>query len=95
MGRDGRAAASFVIGPDGSPLTFAELPAPDTSRWVARRKAQVVAAVQGGLISLDEACSRYALTTEEFLTWRDAVKRFGVPGLRATRAQRYRDATHH
>jgi len=36
-------------------------------RWVIRRKAQVVAAVRGGLLSLEEACSRYMLTVEEFL----------------------------
>ena len=48
----------YVIGPDGSPLTVADLPAPGT-RWVVRRKAEVVAAVRGGLLSLEEACSRY------------------------------------
>jgi hypothetical protein len=30
----------------------------------------VVAAVRGGLLSLEEACQRYTLTTEEFLSWR-------------------------
>jgi Protein of unknown function (DUF1153) len=49
----------YVIGPDGSPLTIADLPAPDTLRWVVRRKAEVIAAVRGGLLSLDEASSRY------------------------------------
>ncbi|HEX3809675.1 MAG TPA: DUF1153 domain-containing protein [Rhizomicrobium sp.] len=95
MGRDGRPAASFVIGPDGTPLTFDDLPPANTKRWVARRKAEVVAAVQGGLITLDAACTRYALTAEEFLTWRDAVSRFGVAGLRATHMQEYRDAVRH
>ena len=33
-----------------------ELPAPDTKRWVARRKAVVVNAVRSGAISLEEAC---------------------------------------
>ena len=50
-----------MIGPDGSPLTIADLPTPGTKRWVARRKAEVVAAVRGGLLSLEEACSRYTL----------------------------------
>ena len=54
-----------VIGPDGSPLTIADLPAPGTTRWVIRRKAEVVAAVRGGLLSLEEACQRYMLTVEE------------------------------
>ena len=67
-----------------------ELPEPRTKRWVPRRKAQVVAAVQGGVLSLDEACSRYALTVEEFLTWQRAVDKYGLAGLRATHAQDYR-----
>ena len=35
----------YVIGPDGSPLTIADLPPASTRRWVIRRKAEVVAAV--------------------------------------------------
>ena len=45
----------YVIGPDGSPLTLVDLPAPNEHRWVIRRKAEVVAAVRGGLLSLEEA----------------------------------------
>ena len=67
MGEDRRGRVSYVIGPDGSPLTLADLPPPNTKRWVIRRKAEVVAAVRGGLLSLDEACRRYTLTVEEFL----------------------------
>jgi len=50
-----RPRVKYVIGPDGSPLTIADLPAPGTRRWVIRRKAEVVAAVRGGLLSLEEA----------------------------------------
>ena len=57
-----RPRVKYVIGPDGSPLTIADLPAPGTRRWVIRRKAEVVAAVRGGLLSLEEACTRYTLT---------------------------------
>ena len=63
-----RPRVNYVIGPDGSPLTIADLPAPGTKRWVIRRKAEVVAAVRGGLLSLEEACSRYTLTVDEFLS---------------------------
>ena len=81
----------YVIGPDGSPLTIADLPAPGTKkRWVARRKAQVVAAVRGGLLSLEEACSRYMLTVDEFLSWQSSIERHGLAGLRTTRIQQYR-----
>ncbi len=68
-----------------------ELPSPDTKRWVARRKAQVVYAVQAGAISLTDACERYTLSVEEFLGWQRAIENNGVPGLRATRIQKYRE----
>src|SRR6478735_2815942 len=38
--------ARYVIGPDGTPLTLADLPPQDTTRWVARRKATLVAAAR-------------------------------------------------
>lgn len=84
------ARITYVIGPDGSPLTVSDLPAPDTTRWVIRRKAEVVAAVRGGLLSLEEACNRYTLTVEEFLAWQKAIDRHGLAGLRTTRIQQYR-----
>ena len=80
-----------VIGPLGEPLTIADLPPVSTRRWVVRRKAEVVAAVNGGLLSVDEACERYDLTLEEFASWQRAVDRSGMPGLRVTRIQHYRD----
>lgn len=67
-----------------------ELPPPDTKRWVMRRKAEVVAGVRSGAISLDEACRRYTLSVEEFLSWQRLIDRHGVRGLRATRLQQYR-----
>ena len=90
MGQERKSRASYVVGPSGSPLTMADLPSPKTRRWVVRRKAEVVAAVSGGLLSIDEACHRYALTVEEFLSWQRAVNRFGVAGLRVTRLSNYR-----
>jgi Protein of unknown function (DUF1153) len=68
-----------------------QLPPPDTKRWVVRRKAVVVQAVRNGSISLQEARQRYKLSIEEFLAWERAIDRYGVPGLRATRVQIYRD----
>lgn len=81
---------SRVIGPTGEPLTINDLPPTDTKRWVIRRKAEVVAAVRGGLISLEDACARYTLSVEEFLSWQRAIDRNGLPGLRVTRVQQYR-----
>src|SRR5215212_1721010 len=85
-----RPRAKYVIGPDGSPLTIADLPAPGTKRWVIRRKAEVVAAVRGGLLSLEEACGRYTLTVEEFLSWQYSIDQHGLAGLRTTRILQYR-----
>src|SRR5436190_20889651 len=68
-----------------------DLPPPDTKRWVARRKAVVVNAVRSGAISLEEVCRRYELSVEEFLAWQRAIDAHGVPGLRVTRLQIYRD----
>ena len=80
----------YVIGPTGTPLTLSDLPPANTERWVIRRKAEVVAAVRGGLLSLDDACDRYRLTNEEFLTWQKSIDRHGLAGLRTTRLQQYR-----
>ena len=85
-----RPRPKYVIGPDGSPLTIADLPPPGTVRWVMRRKAEVIAAVRGGLLSLEEACSRYMLTVDEFLTWQSSIEQHGLAGLRTTRIQQYR-----
>jgi uncharacterized protein DUF1153 len=77
-----------MVGPIGS---LESLPPPDTKRWVIRRKAEVVAAVRAGVISLEEACRRYTLSIEEFLSWQRLVDSHGLPGLRVTRLQDYRD----
>ena len=79
-----------VIGPDGYAMTIHDLPPQDTKRWVTRRKAQVVYAVQAGLITLKDACDRYSLTPEEFASWQTMIKKHGIGGLRVTRLTEYR-----
>jgi hypothetical protein len=91
MSESMRPRVKYVIGPDGSPLTINDLPPTNTRRWVIRRKAEVVAAVRGGLLSLEEACQRYTLTVEEFLNWQHSIEHHGLAGLRTTRIQHYRD----
>ncbi len=76
--------------PDGSLLSRADLPASDTRRWVASRKAIVVKAVQYGLLNLNDALDRYALSQEEFDLWRTAVEKHGDKALRVTTLQKYR-----
>jgi len=70
-----------------------DLPPANTRRWVARRKAAVVAAVESGKITLEEACRRYQLTEEEFRSSQRAYQNHGLAGLRATRVQQYRPST--
>ena len=76
--------------PDGSVMTRADLPPPETRRWVASRKAKVVKAVAYGLITLKEALDRYQLSEEEFDLWRKAVEIHGEKALKVTAIQKYR-----
>lgn len=82
----------YPRGPDGSLLTPTNLPPADTKRWIIRRKAEVVCAVEGALLTVDQACERYNLSREEYSSWKESVERHGLAGLRTTRAQHYRQA---
>ena len=82
---------SAVVGPNGTMLSLESLPPPDTRRWVARRKAEVVAAVRAELLSFEEACARYNISPEEYASWERAIDRHGMGGLRVTRLQEFRD----
>ena len=90
MSSTGPGRANQVVGPTGQPLSLRDLPPPDTKRWVMRHKAELVAAVRGGSISLEEVCERYRLSVEEFQSWQKSLEMHGVQGLRATRFQHYR-----
>lgn len=82
-----------VIGPLGKQMSLDDLPAPTTKRWVIRRKAEVVAGVRGGLLSLEDACRRYNLTVDEFRSWQRLLESHGVQGLRTTKIKKYRDSS--
>lgn len=81
-----------IIAPTCGVLERETLPPADTTRWVASRKAQVVAAVDGGLLSIDEVLARYRLSLEEFAAWQRAMDRAGVAGLRVAWSQQDRAA---
>ena len=72
------------------PTSVDDLPSPDTIRWHTHLKARVVAGVQGGLISLEEAGRRYRLSAEEFASWRRLIDEHGLLGLRVTYCKQYR-----
>ncbi|WP_088310266.1 CtrA inhibitor SciP [Novosphingobium sp. B 225] len=79
-----------VIGPMGRLFTRESLPPRDTTRWVASRKAQVVAAVESGMMTVEQVMARYNLSYEEFASWQHAMDRAGVSGLRIAAVQRDR-----
>jgi hypothetical protein len=62
-----------LTGIDGGTPSRTDLPQNVDVRWVRRRKARVVAAVRGGILSLHEALERYSLSLEEFIGWEREV----------------------
>ena len=76
--------------PDGRILTRADLPAPDTGRWVASRKARLLLAIAAGLVSRDYAKETYGLSEEELQSWERLAAEHGAGALRATTIQKYR-----
>lgn len=83
---------AFVVGPLGERLTVEDLPPTNTGRWVPRRKAQLVSAITGGLISFEEASARYRLSLEELTEWMRWEALFGLKGLQTGKLQYYKTA---
>jgi hypothetical protein len=97
LGELGAAAADGAFGGPAdysavaeTPRSFGDLPPPNVTRWTIRRKAAVVTAVANGVLTREEACQRYQLSEEEFVSWQRAFEEHGLPGLRSTRLQQYR-----
>jgi hypothetical protein len=65
-----------------APAATAGAAPPRPDRWLPQRKAEVIAAVDGGVLSLDDALERYALTIEEYLSWQRGIREGGLAGLR-------------
>ena len=74
------AVVIYVVGPDGDIITRGSLPPAAGAHWRIRKKAKVVAAVESGLITLEEACARYRMSNEEYAEWRQTVERSGLTG---------------
>lgn len=66
------------------------LPPPTTQRWVKSRKMAVIKAIEGGILTDEQACQRYSLSQEELDSWKRALNRFGPGALRTTHINRYR-----
>ena len=78
-----------IMGPYGI-ITMETLPDPNITRWVIRRKAEVILAVRGGLLTREEAIARYRLTEEEFEDWLSKIDNFGLKGLKTSKTRYYR-----
>jgi hypothetical protein len=68
-----------------------DLPRTSERRWTVRRKAAVIQAVRGGWIPIEEVCRVYGISVDEFVAWERDLDQYGVPGLRTTRYQIYRN----
>ena len=75
-------------------LACCELPEPGTQRWTPTRKAQVLLAIQGGLLTFAEACGRYGLTAEELACWEQSFNWGGKHGLAVARITQHRKAVY-
>jgi hypothetical protein len=72
-------------------VTRERLPPPDAVRWLPKRKAALVRAIEAGSLAIDEACSRYSLSIDELLEWQRELARDGQGGLRVSRIQAHRN----
>ncbi len=61
-------AATFHL---GQLLTIDDLPPRFNRRWSAEQKRQLLAAIDGGLLTAHEAAARYSLDRNEFAAWRE------------------------
>ncbi len=80
-----------LVGPSGETLTLENLPAADTTRrWTMQRKAQVITAIRGSLITKEEACVRCDISAEELSSWETLLDKHGLSALQTTTLQKYR-----
>ena len=70
-----------IAGPVG-PLPIYDLPSPTAGYWVAHRKNELLAAINGELIGPADACARHSPSGAELGSWRRAIDRAGIPASR-------------
>ena len=70
--------------------TEVTLPPTNTVRWVASRKIMVLAAIDAGSLSIEEACLMYRLSIEEIASWSRLTELHGSDGLKISRLGEYR-----
>jgi len=74
---------------EGNSSTKEQYPGGQTTkpgfRWVMSRKANVLSSIRSGRMTIQQACSTYAISVEELTAWEEAFLRLGPKGLYATR----------
>jgi hypothetical protein len=70
---------------NGNVIAINDLPPADTRRWTPNKKAVLVRAVQGELISREELLARYNMEEAEFARWERELARIGANGLKVTK----------
>ncbi len=75
---------------NGATLTPSDLPPSNTVRWTIARKVNVVRAIDAGMITEDDAATRYKLSAEELAGWKEAIEKTGPQALRVTHLHEYR-----
>ena len=76
-------------GVHGQTLTAEDLP-PITTRWTVQRKRELMNALEAGVITEQEALTRYMLSDEELQSWKRLDAKYGPLGLRSSHLQDYR-----
>jgi hypothetical protein len=54
-------------------------------RWTVLRKARLLSLISSGFIKIDEAADALNIPERELERWKSLYKRYGLPGLKATR----------
>ena len=75
---------------NGHQVTTTSKAPPLIKRWPPAMKAKVLEEVAEGVLTLEEACKRYALSIEEYLTWQQGIELFGLAGLQVNKQQELR-----
>ena len=88
--RNYRTRVPYFIGPHGKRVTLADLPPRTHRRWLLSHKEIVVTAVCQGLLSFEEACERYSLTLDEYLSWQRTFDSQRAPRLHASLIEKTR-----
>ena len=71
--------SAYFTGPDGRQITSAQLPPSCARALFPKGKVLVVEAVRHGLISVEEACERYRLSTDEYLSLQRSIDEASTP----------------